>query len=99
MWISVSHVNVGSSAIFREVADLPYASPTTRLSSVFQCDVTITVERQTHSMLSDDPLQKSIHCECCRGYNTDAIDTSHTVIEAENQQQKGYVTVATANLI
>lgn len=41
--------------------------PTTRLSSVFQFNVTITVERQTHRILSNDPLYKSIHSECCRG--------------------------------
>lgn len=73
---------------FREVGNLPYASPTTRLSSVFQCDVTIMVERQTCSLPSNDPLQKFIHSECCRGYNIDAIDTVHTGIKDEKSATK-----------
>lgn len=57
MWISVLHVNVAAlHQFFGEVGNLPYASGTTWLSSVFHCDVTITVERQTHPLVSNDPL-------------------------------------------
>ena len=80
---------------FREVGNLPYASPTTRLSSAFfRCDVTIMLERQTRSLLSNDPLKKSIPGGCCRGCNIDAIDAAVTVIEAE---KPGYVTATTGS--
>lgn len=76
MWICVLHVNVAALQHFSDnwaiCRTLP---PTPRLSSVFHCDVTITVERQTHFPLSNDPLKKSVHSHCYRRYNIDAIET------------------------
>lgn len=46
---------------------------------LLQWDVTITAERQTHSVPSNDPLQKSTHSKRC---------TARTVIQAEKSATK-----------
>lgn len=60
-----------------------WAVSLSRHSSLSSWDGTIIVERQAHSILSNDALQKSIHREYCRGCSEDVTYALHTMIRDE----------------
>jgi len=65
---------------FREVGRLLHSSRQSSFSSV-RCD---HYDCETNTLvLSNDPLQKAVRDECCRGCNRDARYTLCTVIKAD----------------